>query len=83
MIQIIIRNVPLKTYNQLKMIAKKSRTSINKTIISLINKSLGIDDSSGKMRDLSDVAGTWSEQEFNAFLENVTIFDAIDEEVWR
>ncbi|MGB4269122.1 MAG: hypothetical protein WBK20_08075 [Spirochaetota bacterium] len=83
MIQIIIRKLPQKTYHQLQMLAKKNKTSINKTIITLINKSLGIDDTTDKARDLIDVAGTWSEQDFKEFMSNTKDFAAIDDEVWK
>ncbi len=83
MIQIIIRKLPQKTYHQLQMLAKKNKTSINKTIITMINKSLGIDDTIDKARDLSDVAGTWSEKDFKEFIINTRDFAAIDDEVWK
>ncbi|MEW6526160.1 MAG: hypothetical protein AB1444_05760 [Spirochaetota bacterium] len=83
MIQIVIRNLSQKTYEQLKMLANKNKTSINKTIIALLHKSLGIDDTTKKIRDLSDIAGKWSEDEFNEFMTNIKVLDAIDEEVWK
>jgi len=65
------------------MLAKKNNTSINKTIISLLHKSLGIDDNNEKMRDLSDIAGTWNDDDLKRFMSDVKMFDAIDEEVWK
>ncbi len=49
----------------------------------MINKSLGIDDTIDKARDLSDVAGTWSEKDFKEFIINTRDFAAIDDEVWK
>ena len=36
-----------------------------------------------KARDLSDLAGTWSEQEAAEFEENVRAFEQLDEALWR
>jgi hypothetical protein len=68
---------------QIRRIARETGTSINKTIIDLLKKSLGLRDTENKMRDLSDLAGAWSEEEVREFEENTQVFEHIDEEIWR
>lgn len=81
--QITLRQIPENIYKQLGQIARKNNTSINKTILSLIKRSLGIKDSSNKKRDLSDLAGTWGKDQFEEFKSNTKIFEKIDDEVWK
>jgi len=80
--EITLRQIPKRTYHQLRMLAKKNRTSINKTILSLIHKSLGLEERTSRMRDLGDIAGTWSDEEFREFSLLMKDFEKIDKEVW-
>ena len=64
------------------MLAKKNRTSINKTIVSLIHKYLGLEERTSRMRDLGDITGTWSDEEFREFSLLMKDFEKIDKEVW-
>jgi hypothetical protein len=81
--QITLRKVPENIYKQLGQIAKKKKTSINKTIIYLLKKSLGIDEETNRKRDLSDLSGTWSNEQAKEFNSKIKIFEKIDNEVWE
>ena len=81
--QITLRQIPENIYKQIRILAKKNNTSINKTIIVLLKKSLGIEDYSDKKRNLSDLAGTWNEYQLDEFNKNIQIFEQIDNEVWE
>lgn len=83
MSQITLRKLPENVERQIRRIARETGTSINKTIIDLLKKSLGLRDTENKMRDLSDLAGAWSEEEVREFEENTQVFEHIDEEIWR
>ena len=83
MSQITLRKLPENVERQIRRIARETNTSINKTIINLLKKSLGLKDADNKMRDLSDLAGAWSEEEVREFEENTQVFEKIDEEIWR
>jgi hypothetical protein len=83
MSQITLRKLPENVERQIRRIARETGTSINKTIIDLLKKSLGLRDTDNKMRDLSDLAGAWSEEEVREFEENTQVFEHIDEEIWR
>lgn len=79
--QITLRQIPKRTYHQLCMLAENNRTSINKTILSLIHKSPGLEERTSRMRDSGDIAGTWSDEEFRGFSLLMKDFEKIDKEV--
>ena len=81
--QITLRQIPENIFNQLRILAQKGHTSINKTILFLLKKSLGLDDNAGKKRNLSDLAATWDENQLKEFNANTQIFEYIDHEVWK
>ena len=83
MSQITLRKLPENIEKQIKNLAKRNRVSINKTVISLLEKALGTERESKRKRDLSKLAGTWDESESNEFdhLINNT-FGKVDEEIW-
>jgi len=68
---------------RLRTLASASGTSLNKTIIRLLASALGVTQGDQKARDLSDLAGTWSELDANEFDENGRMFEQINEGVWR
>ncbi len=84
MSQITLRQLPENIEKQIKNLAKRNRVSINKTVISLLEKALGTERESKRKRDLSKLAGTWDEFESNEFdhLINNT-FGKVDEEIWN
>lgn len=81
--QLTLRNIPEDLEREIRRIAGERRTSINKTVRELLYKSLGIDRSSEKKRDLSDFAGFWDEREAEEFEKATDVFEAIDEELWK
>ena len=81
--QITLRNIPENIYKQLRQLAHKNDTSINKTILYLLKKSFGLEEDVNKKRDLSDLAGTWNRDQAEEFDENIKVFQEIDNEVWN
>ena len=81
--QITLRKVPDKIDSLIRLISKKQNKSINKTIIALLEKALGLKENSNKKRNLSKLAGTWSKDDFDEFEENTNIFNKIDKEIWE
>jgi hypothetical protein len=80
---ITLRQIPPAIEKHLRALARTQGTSLNKTIINLIAHALGMAHGERKVRDLSDLAGTWSEQEARAFDEHIRTFEQIDESIWR
>ncbi|MCP4750728.1 MAG: hypothetical protein GY866_07540 [Proteobacteria bacterium] len=83
MSQITLRKIPENLEKQIRVLAQKNHTSLNKTIIDLLEKALGTERTSKKKRDLSQLAGTWSEREAKEFEKNISQFERIDEEIWK
>jgi len=81
--QITLRQIPKRLEDLIRSISEKQNKSINKTIIILLEKSLGLKNNSNKKRDLSKFSGTWSITEFNEFEKNTGIFNKIDKEIWE
>jgi len=83
MSQITLRQLPKNVDRLIRSISEKQNKSINKTIIILLEKALGVKDSSDKKRDLSKLSGSWSTAEFEEFERNTEIFNKIDKEIWE
>lgn len=81
--QITLRDIPSDIENFIRNIAQKKRQSINKTILEFLRKGLGIPEQGKKRRDLSSLAGTWTEQDLVEFKESTKIFEDIDDEMWK
>jgi hypothetical protein len=81
--QLTLRHIPKNTESLLRMAAKKSGKSLNKTAIDLINKSLGVSESARRKRSLAGCAGTWSKEEVDEFNANTRVFETIDPELWK
>lgn len=79
--QITLRQVPENIDILIRVMSKKQNKSINKTIIALLEKALGLKDNSNKKRDLSKLAGTWDKSQSEEFIKNTAIFDKIDREL--
>jgi len=55
-------------------------------VIELIHKGIQIDQKATpliKYRDLSDLAGVWSDEDLREFIEATTHFNEVDEELWQ
>lgn len=80
--QITLRHLPENLERQIRRLARENNASINKTIIRLLQKSLGIIPDENKQRDLGDLSGKWSNKAAKEFEENTRIFETIDNEIW-
>ena len=65
--------------------AKKQGKSLNKTIKTLLEESLGIDKKkpSDNRDDFMDLFGIWTKQQAKQYLSTLTEFDIIDKEEWK
>ncbi|MQY76412.1 MAG: hypothetical protein GH155_02145 [Spirochaeta sp.] len=82
---ITIRGIDNRLQTELEKMAAKNEKSINKTILFLLKKALGIED---KIRfptynDLDHLAGTWSEQDEREFSLATEQFNKIDQDSWK
>lgn len=83
MSQITIRDLPEVLEREIRREAHRRGTSLNKTIIRILMKSLELDSPVDKKRDLSPLAGTWDEAAATEFEQTMSVFKTIDEENWR
>jgi hypothetical protein len=81
---ITLRNLPPDVARAVKQKARKERLSLNRAIIRLLEETTG--GSQGKKEihhDLDHLAGRWSEQEYQGFMEALRGQRRIDPEMWR
>lgn len=78
-----IRQIPETVENKIKDLASKSGLSINKTVLMLLTKSLGMTESGKVKRDISKLAGTWSKKDQADFDKSMEVFDKIDQDIWE
>ncbi len=84
MVNVSLRGIDENVREILKERARKSGLSINALILDYINKGVGIDP--GKRRkhhDLDRLAGTWSASDREEFAAATSIFEEIDENIWK
>ena len=83
MSQITLRQIPDVLDKQLRSLAGKNKTSLNKVVLSLLLKNLGLSANSDKKRDLTDLCGTWTSKQYEEFQRNTEQFNQIDPEIWK
>ncbi len=81
---ITIRGIDDRLQSELEKRAAKDEKSINKMILSLLKKALGIEDKVKfpTYNDLDHLAGTWSEKDEKMFNLATEQFNKIDEDIW-
>jgi hypothetical protein len=80
-----IRGLDDLTVKALKEKAKKEGSSINAALIKLVQENLGIKNKKRTVvyNDLDHLAGTWSDKDYNEFLQATADFAKIDENMWK
>lgn len=83
MSQITIRNIKPVVENTIRQMADDEHLSLNEVCNKLLEKALNYEGDPIKKRDLSSLAGTWSQKDYQIFENNQEIFSTVDDEVWR
>jgi plasmid stability protein len=81
--QLTLRQIPRPVEEKLRLAAKQTGQSINKTAIFLLRKALGLETPPRRRRHLRHLAGRWSRKQAADFQRNLKIFEEIDGEVWK
>lgn len=90
--QLTLRGLDKELEQQLRRLARKERTSLNKAALRLLRRGAGIDsnavDSTAAELNvigdrLDDFIGSWSAAQAASFDEAVAVFEGIDAEQWR
>jgi len=77
-----VRNVPRRVAEALNRERRRSDQSLNQTVIDVLSRGLGLDDSAPRRNGLAKLAGTWTAEDLRQFDESVAAFDAVDPEMW-
>ncbi len=83
---ITLRNLPPDLARTIRRRADESRTSVSKTILTLLEEHLGTVGRSGSRRvyhDLDALYGSWAKDEAEALSASLANQRAIDEDVWK
>ena len=80
-----LRGIKEDLSENLKKISRKEGASLNKTVLKLLEDSVGL---RRKKRvniyhDLDELAGTWSSQDEKDFMGKIKYFESIDQEIWK
>jgi plasmid stability protein len=80
-----LRGIDEELAENLKKTAKKTGTSLNKTVLEILRKSVGAKSKKREVvyHDLDDLAGTWAESDWEQFKKAAKPFGAIDKDMWK
>jgi len=82
-----LRNLPAELEEAVRKEAERKRTSVNKAVISLLErKTEGLRKKSARTRqydDLDTLAGAWSKKEAAEFDNALAAQRAVDRELWK
>jgi hypothetical protein len=83
---ITVRNLPAHVARELRERAKREHSSLNGTVIRMLEERLGATSPSTRTtprRDLSFLSGTWTKREAEAFDRTLARQRIIDKELWK
>ena len=80
-----VRNLPDELAAALEKEKRRRGTSLNQTVIDLLQLSLGVSRAGAGTRSngIRQLAGTWTEKEHQEFLSAIKGFEEIDQEFWK
>ena len=79
--QYTIRKIPEQVDRLVRQQAKKTHTSLNAVLLTILKRGVGAADEPVEYHDLDDLAGSWvADPDFDAAME---AFESIDEELWK
>ena len=80
---ITLRNIPRELQEAIKRRARREGLSLNKTVQRMLEEVVGLKPSSSMQHhDLDHLAGTWSDEEADAFDAALAEQRRIDPELW-
>ncbi len=85
--QITLRSIPDEIEAMVKKEAKAKGLSLNKAVITLLEKAADVKTRDKKKKalyhDLDDLSGLWSENDTVIFNNNLWLQRKVDEELWK
>ena len=85
--QITIRGISGKVERIVRKQAREKGLSLNKTLVSLLEKAVGVTPGDVKgdelHHDLDDLSGVWAREDAEAFDRSLQSQRSVDEELWK
>ncbi len=78
-----VRNLEPDIAKALERERRRSGESLNKTIMNLLRRALGIERGKKFSNGLAKFAGGWTEEDLREFEKNTAFLNQIDEEMWK
>jgi hypothetical protein len=81
---ITVRNLPPAVAKAVREKARREKLSLNKAIVKLLEEATGAGPRARTLHhDLDHLAGTWSEAEYQEFMEALREQRQVDPEMWK
>ncbi len=82
---ITVRGIDEKTSSALKEKARRDGISINALTLRIIKEALGLEKRgrAAVYDDLDYLAGTWCDQEAAEFEQAISVFEDVDDDLWK
>lgn len=81
---ITVRNLPPAVAKAVRNKARREKLGLNKAIVRLLEEATGAQPRKTALHhDLDHLAGTWSQEEYQEFMEALREQRQIDPEMWR
>ena len=77
-----IRNVPRELEQALRAEQRRDGRSLNRTVLDLLSRTLGVTPGRTYQNGLAQLAGAWSADDLARFEADTAIFEKIDKELW-
>ena len=80
---ITLRNIPPETAQEVERQAREWGLSLNKTVLRLLERALGVRTGPQRHHDLDELAGVWGPEEAREFDKVLAEQRRIDNELWQ
>ncbi|MBK7586261.1 MAG: hypothetical protein IPI67_39510 [Myxococcales bacterium] len=78
-----VRDVDGELARALEREKKRRGSSLNQTVLQLLRQALGLDSTAVRSNSLGKLAGTWSKEDLARFERDTSMFERVDEEIWK
>ena len=78
-----VRSLPADVSRALDAERRRRAKSLNQTVVELLGESLGLERTAPRKNGLQKLAGRWSARDQASFDRATSVFEQIDEEIWR
>jgi len=83
MANITVKQMSPQLLERLRSQARKRKISLNLLVKEILAQGVGLSEGARVFNDLSDLAGSWTEEEAREFEKNTRPFREIDAELWH